>query len=114
MLTTIPARARTCIGLGFAVVAALTFTQPELAARSSPIITGIIAGSLTTSAATITWTTDKLSDSQVDYGVTTAYGSSSPLNASPVTSHSVGLSGLTASTTYHFRVRSRASGNVAV
>src|SRR5262249_43380840 len=55
------------------------------------------------------------SDSQVDYGTTVSYGSSSPLNPALVTSHSVALSGLTPSTLYHYRVRSRdASGGLTV
>jgi hypothetical protein len=72
------------------------------------------AGAITSTGATITWTTSKASDSQVDYGPTTAYGQSSTLNATLVTSHSQGLSGLTPATLYHYRVKSRdAVGNLA-
>src|SRR5207244_3834968 len=43
----------------------------------------------------------------------TSYGSSSTLNTALVTSHSVSLTGLLASTTYHYRVKSRdAAGNL--
>jgi predicted phage tail protein len=50
----------------------------------------------------------------VDYGLSTAYGSSSALNTTPVTSHSRTLSNLTPSTIYHYRVRSvDGAGNVA-
>src|SRR5207247_4304711 len=67
------------------------------------------------SGASIAWTTNEASDSQVEYGTTTAYGSSTTLNTSLVTSHSVNLSGLAANTTYHYRVKSRdAAGNLAV
>src|SRR5438093_7417920 len=72
-----------------------------------PVISNVAASSITVSAATITWTTDEGSDSQVDYGLTTAYGSSSALNASLVTSHTVTLSGLAGGTVHHYRVRSR-------
>src|SRR3989441_8348210 len=66
------------------------------------------------SAATITWATDEAWDSQVEYGLTSAYGSVSALASALVSSHSVGLSGLTASTVYHYRVKSRdAAGNLA-
>src|SRR5207244_1326344 len=58
-----------------------------------PVISAVTASSITTSGATISWTTDEASDSQVDYGLTTAYGTSSALNGSLVTSHSVVLSG---------------------
>ncbi len=65
--------------------------------------------------ATLTWTTTELADSQVEYGLTTSYGASSPLEATLVAAHSVTLSGLQANMLHHYRVRSRdASGNLAV
>jgi len=80
-----------------------------------PVISNIAAGNITSSGATITWTTDESSDSQVEYGLSTSYGSSTSLNASLVTSHSVSLSGLNTSTLYHYRVKSKdASGNLAI
>ena len=79
-----------------------------------PTVSGVATSNLTASGVTVTWTTNEAADTQVEYGTTTSYGTSSTLNASLVTSHSVGLSGLAASTTYHYRVRSRdAAGNVA-
>ena len=64
--------------------------------------------------ATITWTTNEPASTQVDYGATSAYGTSTTPNTALTTSHSQVLSGLTASTTYHYRVRSAdASGNAA-
>ncbi|MDB4977823.1 MAG: hypothetical protein JWM56_9 [Candidatus Peribacteria bacterium] len=57
--------------------------------------------------ATITWTTNEVSDTQMDYGATTGYGTPSTLNTTMVTSHSVVLSSLSANTLYHFRVKSR-------
>jgi hypothetical protein len=72
---------------------------------------GTSAGATT---ATIAWNTDEPSDSQVEYGTTTNYGSSSPRDAGMVTSHSVGLAGLAAATLYHYRVKSRdAASNLA-
>lgn len=79
-----------------------------------PVISNVVAGTLTTSSATITWTTNEGSDTQVEYG-TTGYGSSTTLNTNLVTSHSMPISGLSASTLYHYRVKSRdAAGNLAV
>src|SRR5439155_14850634 len=79
-----------------------------------PVVTAVVASSITSSGATITWTTNEASDSQVDYGPTTAYGSSSPLNASLVTAHSVPLNGMSANALYHYRVRSHdGAGNLA-
>jgi len=67
---------------------------------SGPSVTGI--GS---SSATVVWTTNEISNSWVYYGLTTSY-SDTVKNESDVISHSVGLSGLTASTTYHYKVSS--------
>jgi len=78
-----------------------------------PVISNVAASGITASGATITWTTDEASSSVVEYGTTTSYGQSAT-GASGVTSHSVTLSGLSASTTYHFRVKSAdAAGNTA-
>src|SRR5207247_10056720 len=74
----------------------------------------VSAANISSSGALITWATNEAGDSQVDYGPTTAYGSSTPLNASLLTAHAVTLTGLLASTTYHYRVKSRdAAGNLA-
>ena len=60
-------------------------------------------------SATITWTTDENASSTVAYGTTT--GLRRRLNArSFVTSHSIILSGLTASTTYDYAIVSTDSG----
>lgn len=79
-----------------------------------PTISNVAASDITETGATITWTTNEASDSQVEYGTTTSYGNSTPINTSRVTSHTVALSGLTPSTLYHYRVKSRdAAGNLA-
>lgn len=76
----------------------------------APGISGVNANGITASGATIVWTTDVPADSQVEYGTTTGYGSSSALYPAMVTAHSVSLGGLTASTLYHYRVRSANAG----
>jgi len=86
-----------------------TFSTP----MSIPVISAVNSSGLTTTSATITWTTDQASSSQVEYGITTAYGSLSPNNASPVTSHSVTLSGLTPGATYDYAVISADSAGTA-
>src|SRR4029453_6419910 len=71
--------------------------------------------SVRSSTVTISWTTNKPSDTQVAYGPTTSYGSLTPLDSSLVTSHSQVLSGLAPRTWYHLRMRSRdAAGNLTV
>ncbi|MCU1311003.1 MAG: hypothetical protein JWO20_2128, partial [Candidatus Angelobacter sp.] len=84
----------------------------QISGGAGPQITNVAASNVTDTAATIIWTTDQPSDSQVAYGTTNSYGNLSSLNSSLVTSHSVALSGLQAATTYHYQVRSRNSSNV--
>ncbi len=91
-----------------------TFTTSASPDTTAPVISSVGASGITTSGATVSWTTNEASNTQVDYGTTTSYGSSTTLNSSLVTSHSQALSGLAASTLYHYRVKSRdAAGNLA-
>ncbi len=75
--------------------------------NAPPTISAVSASSITSSGATITWTTDTMSSSQVSYGMTNTYGSLSLLNSALVTAHSVTLTGLTPSTLYHYAVLSQ-------
>jgi hypothetical protein len=75
-----------------------------------PAIRAVQAQAVTPTSATITWTTDGPSDSQVDYGTTPSYGSSTALDPGAVTSHSQTIDGLTPGTLYHFHVKSRSPG----
>jgi glucose/arabinose dehydrogenase len=56
---------------------------------------------------TITWRTDVPADSQVQYGLSTNYGSATSVDRNLVTSHSVTITGLTRKTPYFFQVLSR-------
>ena len=79
-----------------------------------PVISGVVLSAITTSGATISWTTDEGADTQLEYGLTTAYGTTTVLDSHLITAHSMVLTGLTANTTYHVRARSRdAAGNLA-
>lgn len=81
---------------------------------TAPIITNVVA-SPTEATAVITWTTNEVATSQVEYGKNASYGSASPLNQAPAISHSITLSSLEPNTTYHFRVKSKdKAGNQAV
>jgi fibronectin type 3 domain-containing protein len=77
-----------------------------------PVIGAITSSNITTSGATISWTTDEASTTQVEYGLSTAYGSTTSLDSTLQTSHTQSLSGLESGTVYHYRVRSMdAAGN---
>ncbi|HEV8535092.1 MAG TPA: S8 family serine peptidase, partial [Candidatus Limnocylindria bacterium] len=92
----------------------LVWAGPPPVPDTTPPVISAVGVSVTQSSATITWTTDEAADSQVEYGTTTAYGSSSPLDQSRVTAHSVRLDGLATQTTYHFLIKSKdAAGNLA-
>jgi lysophospholipase L1-like esterase len=101
---------------GYAVLAQLWATASLNiigATLPVPVISGVASGNVTTMAATITWTTAQPSSSQVEYGTTASYGSLSTLNSSPVTSHSVTLSGLTPGTNYNYAVLSATPAGTA-
>ncbi len=81
----------------------------------APVIGGVGADNVTVDGALIRWTTDEPADSQVEYGLTAAYGSATPRDAALATGHFVFLTGLAPATLYHYRVVSAdASGNTSV
>jgi len=76
------------------------------------LASAIMATNTNQSSATITWQTNGLATSQVEYGTTESYGSATTVDNKLVTSHWVTVTGLPPATTYYFRVRSRdALGN---
>jgi hypothetical protein len=88
-----------------------TSTPPD---TTAPVISGIVSSNITLNSAVITWTTNEASSTQVQYGTTTAYGSTSALNSALLTGHTITLTGLSASAIYHYRVISKdAAGNTA-
>jgi hypothetical protein len=92
---------------------ATTVTTPA-ASTSPPVISAVTSTQITTTAATIAWTTDIPSSSQVLYGTSVSYGQTSALDRTQVTSHAQTITGLTPGTTYHFAVQSTGSaGNTS-
>jgi peptidoglycan hydrolase-like protein with peptidoglycan-binding domain/phosphodiesterase/alkaline phosphatase D-like protein len=73
---------------------------------AGPNILSVSSSGITSTGATITWSTDKAATSQVEYGISSGYGVLSAENKILATSHSVTLTLLEPSTTYHFRVAS--------
>jgi len=72
-------------------------TEPDMSSISSSVSSS--------SAATITWTTDEAATSLVEYGLTDSFGSTSS-SSTYTTSHSRTLISLEESTTYYYRVTS--------
>ena len=80
--------------------------------HTPPIISNISVATVSDEQATVTWTTNELSTSQVFYGTTDQYGSQTPEDSTLTYLHSVTITGLTKKTTYHYSVSSAdAAGN---
>ncbi len=81
----------------------------------APVITNVSASSETEMSAVVSWLTDEPASSQVEYGRTVDYGSTTALDEQLVASHIVGLDSLEPRTFYHFRVKSTdQAGNEAL
>lgn len=97
---------------GEAISADRTFTTLAVLDTTPPAISGVQSSHVTNSSAAISWTTNEPASSQVQYGISTAYGFTAE-NPALVTAHSQFLAGLQPGTTYHYRVVSKDSaGNV--
>lgn len=79
----------------------------------TPVVSSVVVTPDTNgTGATVAWTTDATTGSQIQYGTTNAYGLSTS-NSAMNTNHSMALLGLTPGTMYHYRiVFTDASGNV--
>jgi len=76
-----------------------------------PVISGVQAINITSTSATIIWTTDDAADSVVNYGNTTALGSTAS-DSALVTDHAIGLTNLAPATLYYYEVRSTNAGGL--
>ncbi len=104
--------ARDAAGNAGSATLTVTCTLPDTAA---PVISGVTCSGISSSSAVIVWNTDEDADSQVEYGTTTEYGSSTLCDTGLTKLHNRPLAGLATGTRYHFRVISRdAAGNRAV
>ncbi|MDB4940378.1 MAG: Fibronectin, type domain protein, partial [Candidatus Doudnabacteria bacterium] len=74
----------------------------------NPIISAIKTSTITNSSATISWTTDLSSTTQIAYGTSSIYSQQSQ-NNSFVTSHILTINNLIPLTLYHFQVKSFSS-----
>lgn len=101
-----------CIGAGRGGVNIGLF--PDNRDTQPPAISSVASKNITSTGATITWSTNEPADTQVEYGLTTSYGTLTSLDKMLTQTHSVTLSGLKAGKTYYYRVRSKdAAGNLA-
>lgn len=84
----------------------LSFLPPSGLDITAPVVADVQVTSITDTSFVVSWTTNEPSTSQINYGLTGAYGSSTTANSLLVTSHIQTVSNLSASTLYHYRVRS--------
>src|SRR6266699_2789753 len=94
-----------CAGL----VKSSSTSPPPTLTISNPGSTNV-----TTTGAAVDWQTNVPATSQVEYGTTTAYGSTTTVDSTMVTSHQQGLSSLKPGTLYHYRVHSTDASNNSV
>ncbi len=80
---------------------------------SNPEVSGVVVKLVTNDTATIAWSTNVNTDSNVEFGPTSVYGFQSG-KSDDSTIHEVTLIGLTDKTTYHYKVKSKdVFGNTA-
>ncbi|HUI49197.1 MAG TPA: lysyl oxidase family protein, partial [Acidimicrobiia bacterium] len=88
---------------GIEVVRPISVPPPP---PTAPVISGVAVANVTSSGATVTWTTDQVATSQVLFGTTASYGSATTLDPVGVLTHTKAITGLNPSTTYHFAATS--------
>lgn len=82
---------------------------------TAPVISNVTVTSLTGTTATIEWTTDEASKSEVIFGTTVSYGAGKVSKSDYVLTHSLLITNLSTATQYHFQVSSKdAAGNNGV
>ncbi|NCU41884.1 MAG: hypothetical protein EOM19_04150, partial [Candidatus Moranbacteria bacterium] len=79
-----------------------------------PVISNVSVSNVTAQGATVSWTTDIPASSLVDFGTSTAYGTTMGNPDALVTSHSVVLTGLFPLTQHYFQVRSSNGGDQTI
>ncbi len=92
----------------------LRFRTPAAPDPTAMVLGNATATQITGNTATIVWSSDRPATTQVEYGLTAAYGMVTPRNTAMVLGHQVALSGLKPDTDYYYRVSSIDQwGNVA-
>ncbi len=89
-------------------------TTPPVIDTTAPVISNVAVGSITQTGASITWITNEATVAKTAYGTSTTYTIETGFSSAFSSAFTQVLSGLTASTTYHFRITAKdAAGNIA-
>jgi hypothetical protein len=70
---------------------------------TAPVISDVTVSDITQTSCKVNWTTDEPATSRVTYGLTSTYGSVVS-DATLFIIHSLGITGLTTNTTYHYKI----------
>jgi hypothetical protein len=94
----------------------LILILPQVALAAGPEISDVVVQDITATTATIYWTTNTSSDSQVNYGTNRPKDGTwtSEDDLTDVTHHAILLEGLTANDTYYFEVESEDAGGTTI
>ena len=99
-----------------AYTAAVTMLPTGKYTEAAALSAGPTVSDITTKQATISWSTDRASDSRVQYGIGSGdYYAEEPSNSEQVTDHELSLSNLSPGTTYYYRTKwTDEDGNLGV
>ncbi len=99
-----------------AYTAAVTMLPTGKYTEAAALSAGPTVSDITTKQATISWSTDRASDSRVQYGTGSGdYFDEEPSNSEQVTDHELSLSNLSPGTTYYYRTKwTDEDGNLGV
>ena len=79
----------------------LIFPTERINDTTPPVITNVTATNITDNLAAITWNTDEVADSLVNYSTASGRYTESEESQLFVVNHTIGLSGLSSGTTYY-------------
>ena len=106
-----------CQALPYGIAKKLGTTTPPGNDVTAPVLSAVSVSGLSSSGATVTWTTNEAAGSKVYYGTVSPLDISTAnflTDTAEVTAHAMNVTGLTANTTYYFVVESAdVSGNIA-
>ncbi len=106
--STVPFTTSTIKGVTYALFDAQAgnYTATYTPDTTPPVISGVSATATATGDATVSWTTDELSTSNVNYGTSSTTLTANASDPTLTRSHSVTLHGLVPGTTYFYQVSS--------
>ena len=91
----------------------IEFIDTTPSTNAPGVINNVLINQTSASSCTITWDTEELTSSQVEYGLTQSYGNITGIDSTQVSNHSMVINNLNPNTTYHFKLHST-SGTINI